>query len=176
MKGMMKREQKTRTVFTIAVEMQTQSIVSFQDLESIFLKSSKSGEEMDKYIPFMSVDELIENDIHTPENITGTNVENSRFISIQEVLDAVEESRRLNHHKNAKEACAHEYEHRHFLKILWDIKPADVAQIRHSRWIKTEDGAECEKCGREAVYQIVDDHWEYEPWCPHCGAIMNVKE
>ena len=53
------------------------------------------------------------------------------------------------------------------------IKPADVAPIRHSRWIKTEDGAECEKCGREAVYQIVDDHWEYEPWCPHCGSKMD---
>ena len=50
---------------------------------------------------------------------------------------------------------------------------ADVAQIRHSRWIKTADGAECEKCGREAVYQIVDDHWEYEPWCPHCGSKMD---
>ena len=50
---------------------------------------------------------------------------------------------------------------------------ADVAQIRHSRWIKTEDGAECEKCGREAVYQIVDGHLEYEPWCPHCGSKMD---
>lgn len=53
---------------------------------------------------------------------------------------------------------------------------ADVAQMRHSRWIKTEDGAECEKCGREAVYQIVDDHWEYEPWCPHCGSKMDKVE
>ena len=59
---------------------------------------------------------------------------------------------------------------------LKKLKPADATQIRYSRWIKTEDGAECEKCGREAVYQIVDDHWEYEPFCPHCGAIMNVKE
>ena len=55
-------------------------------------------------------------------------------------------------------------------------EPADVAQIRHSRWIKTADGAECEKCGREAVYQIVDDHWEYEPWCPHCGSKMDKAE
>lgn len=53
---------------------------------------------------------------------------------------------------------------------------ADVVQVIHSRWIKTEDGAECEKCGREAVYQIVDDHWEYEPWCPHCGSIMDAEE
>lgn len=57
--------------------------------------------------------------------------------------------------------------------ILLNLPPADVAPIRHSRWIKTADGAECEKCGREAVYQIVDDHWEYEPWCPHCGSKMD---
>lgn len=57
-----------------------------------------------------------------------------------------------------------------------NLPPADVAQIRHSRWIKTKDGAECEKCGREAVYQIVDDHWEYEPWCPHCGSKMDKAE
>jgi hypothetical protein len=54
-------------------------------------------------------------------------------------------------------------------------KHADVAPVVHSRWIKTADGAECEKCGREAVYQIVNDHWEYEPFCPHCGAKMDRK-
>ncbi len=59
--------------------------------------------------------------------------------------------------------------------VVEQMSPADVAQVTHSRWIKTEDGAECEKCGREAVYQIVDDHWQYEPFCPHCGAIMNAK-
>ena len=65
------------------------------------------------------------------------------------------------------------------IRIMHDIKAlpaADVAPVRHSRWIKTEDGAECENCGREAVYQIVDDHWEYEPWCPHCGAKMDGVE
>ena len=53
------------------------------------------------------------------------------------------------------------------------LEPADVAPVAHSRWIKTADGAECEKCGREAVYQIIDDHWQYEPFCPHCGAKMD---
>ena len=61
-------------------------------------------------------------------------------------------------------------------QMLVRLPPVDVVQVTHSRWIKTEDGAECEKCGREAVYQIVDDHWEYEPWCPHCGAKMNAQE
>ena len=57
-------------------------------------------------------------------------------------------------------------------QMLVGLPPADVAPVERSRWIKTADGAECENCGREAVYQIVDDHWEYEPWCPHCGAKM----
>lgn len=61
------------------------------------------------------------------------------------------------------------------LKTLETIPAADVAPVAHSRWIKTADGAECEICGREAVYQIVDDHWEYEPFCPHCGSIMDNK-
>lgn len=56
------------------------------------------------------------------------------------------------------------------------LEPADVIPVVHSRWIKTTDGAECEKCGREAVYQIVDNHWEYEPWCPHCGSKMDKAE
>ena len=58
---------------------------------------------------------------------------------------------------------------------IGELPSADVIPVVHSRWIETTDGAECEKCGREAVYQIVDDHWEYEPWCPHCGAIMDNK-
>ena len=62
------------------------------------------------------------------------------------------------------------------MQVLDELPPADVAHVRHSRWIKTEDGAECENCGREAVYQIVDDHWEYEPWCPHCGAKMRGEQ
>ena len=56
---------------------------------------------------------------------------------------------------------------------LRGLSPADVAPVVHSRWIKTADGAECEKCGREAVYQIIDDHWQYEPFCPLCGAKMD---
>lgn len=46
------------------------------------------------------------------------------IISRQNAIDAVEKSRRLNHHQDGKEACAHEYEHRHFLKILRDLPPA----------------------------------------------------
>lgn len=61
-------------------------------------------------------------------------------------------------------------------KYLRELPPADVTPVKHSRWIETEDGVECENCGREAVYQIVGNHWEYEPWCPHCGAKMNAQQ
>ena len=46
------------------------------------------------------------------------------LIDRQEAIDAVEESRRLNHHQDGKVACAHEYEHRHFLKLLRDLPSA----------------------------------------------------
>lgn len=56
------------------------------------------------------------------------------------------------------------------------VDSAGATSVERSRWIKTEDGAECENCGREAVYQIVDGRWKYEPWCPHCGAKMDEEE
>ena len=62
-----------------------------------------------------------------------------------------------------------------FKHMVADFPPADVIPVVHGQWIKTADGAECDNCGREAVYQIVDDHWEYEPWCPHCGAKMDAR-
>lgn len=55
------------------------------------------------------------------------------------------------------------------------LPSADVVQVVHGHWVKTADGAECDNCGREAVYQIIDGRWQYEPWCPHCGAIMDNK-
>ena len=50
---------------------------------------------------------------------------NDDLVSRQLAIDTVEESRRLNHHQDGKEARAHEYEHRHFLRILRDLPPAE---------------------------------------------------
>ena len=110
-------------------------------------------------IPFMSVDELIENNIHTPKDVSSTNIENTGFISIREALDAVEESRRFNHHKDAKEASAHEYEHRHFLKILMDIQPADVVKI-----------VRCKNCKYRSYDEVFCCYW-----CEHEGMVREVK-
>ena len=53
----------------------------------------------------------------------------SDLIDRQAAIDAVEESRRLNHHQDGKEACAHEYEHRHFLKLLRDLPSSQPEQL-----------------------------------------------
>lgn len=50
----------------------------------------------------------------------------------QDAIDAVEKSRRLNHHIDRKASCDHENEHRHFLTILNELPPAD-------RWISCSD-------------------------------------
>lgn len=58
------------------------------------------------------------------------------LISRQDAIDAVEESRRLNHHQDGKAARAHEYEHRHFLKILRDL-PSAKPEINKQELIRT---------------------------------------
>lgn len=59
-------------------------------------------------------------------DVTDINVGDT--IYRQAALDAVEESRRLNHHLDAKAASCHEYEHRHFMKILSELPPAQLEQ------------------------------------------------
>ena len=72
------------------------------------------------------------------------------LISRKAAIDVVEESRRLNHHQDGKTACAHEYEHRHFLKILRDLPHAQPEIIR------------CKEC----AYASKDDytHCPYVTW------------
>lgn len=112
----------------------------------------------------------------------------SDFISRQAAIDAVEESRWLNHHEDGKEACCHEYEHRHFLKILYEL-PSAQPERKTGRWIyeerkrlvdETDDGPvyrtekwwSCSECGYTKGYQISKPSSNY---CENCGAKM-LKE
>ena len=45
-------------------------------------------------------------------------------IDRQAAIDAIEESRMHNPHKDAKAACCHEYEHRHFINLLQGLPSA----------------------------------------------------
>lgn len=55
---------------------------------------------------------------------------NDDIISRAAAIDTIEKSRRENPHEDSKEARFHEYEHRHFLKILHDLPPAQPEPIR----------------------------------------------
>lgn len=37
---------------------------------------------------------------------------------------------------------------------------------------KVKAEAKCSICGRDVVYQIIDNKWQFENYCPHCGAKM----
>ena len=59
---------------------------------------------------------------------------------------------------------------------------ADVAEVKHGYWKvlvfkggrgRGQAEAKCSICGRDAVYQITEDKWEFENYCPHCGAKMD---
>ena len=61
-------------------------------------------------------------------------------------------------------------------KLLNEIQGADVQEVKHGHWIKTEDFTmieqyavyeyECSKCGAHAHYGI-------DNYCYHCGAKMD---
>ncbi len=72
------------------------------------------------------------------------------------------------------------------LKAAWDkptlslsvydignIKPVDVAPVRHGRWIwhSEERGYLCSECGSGCLLNYESD-WHKSDWCPHCGADM----
>lgn len=52
--------------------------------------------------------------------------------------------------------------------ILLGTKTADVAPVRHGRWIDSSNGWMCSECKQDNTYD--------KPWCPNCGAKMDAKE
>jgi ribosomal protein L37AE/L43A len=64
------------------------------------------------------------------------------------------------------------------------IPTADVVEVKHGYWVRQEkmvDGkvqaeAVCSNCGRDVVYQVIDNRWQFENYCPHCGTNMDGGE
>lgn len=64
-------------------------------------------------------------------------------------------------------------------KIICSVPAADVALVRHGRWIETDyfDAHkvpiyECSVCFRE----VADHYIKYHKYCLHCGAKMDAEE
>lgn len=57
---------------------------------------------------------------------------------------------------------------------LVDLTPtADVAEVKHGRWIEEDDAiihGHCSSCGWSAIWQETDVFGM--PYCPNCGAKM----
>lgn len=54
---------------------------------------------------------------------------------------------------------------------------ADFVDVKHGVWVRQKGRPEaiCSECGREVVYQIIDNKWRFENFCPHCGADMRKE-
>ena len=64
------------------------------------------------------------------------------------------------------------------LQEIINLPAADVAPVRHGRWVETTQPmgcAECSECGEDFIL----DDWSMEdmknqmPYCPNCGAKMD---
>ena len=57
-----------------------------------------------------------------------------------------------------------------FEAAIFKIPPADVAPVRHGRWLHRKNGvAYCSECEIDTV----EDETEY---CPNCGAKMDLED
>lgn len=61
------------------------------------------------------------------------------------------------------------------------IKLKVVDEVKLSKWVKKKDRkvgeaeAYCLTCGREVVYQVINNRYQFENYCPHCGARMDLE-
>ena len=60
----------------------------------------------------------------------------------------------------------------HIVKDITSIPAADVAEVRHGRWI---DGV-CSECGFDAMYYKGIPAQVYTDYCPSCGARMGEED
>lgn len=52
--------------------------------------------------------------------------------------------------------------------LIGSLPAADVAPVRHGRWIDSSNGWMCSECEQDNTYD--------KPYCPNCGALMDGKE
>ena len=64
-----------------------------------------------------------------------------------------------------------------FENALKQMPAADVAEVKHSHWVKDDDSiihGHCYHCGWAAIWQETDIFGSN--YCPNCGASMDNKE
>ena len=61
------------------------------------------------------------------------------------------------------------------VKILNQFPSADVAPVRHGRWVSVPHklARVCSVCNRDEPYKFADVDADVYNYCPHCGAKMD---
>ena len=70
-----------------------------------------------------------------------------------------------------------------FKHMIYDSPAADVAEVKHGKWIQEQIKIEnmsivryrntCSECGGKADFLLRELHYSY---CPHCGAKMDLED
>ena len=56
-----------------------------------------------------------------------------------------------------------------------DLPRADVAEMKHGKWIEKKDGFACSNCKKRAGSRYGISGAYLSNYCPHCGAKMDEK-
>ena len=64
------------------------------------------------------------------------------------------------------------------VKILNQFPVADVAPVRHGRWVSVPHklARVCSVCNRDEPYKFADIDADVYSYCPHCGAKMDKEK
>ena len=62
-----------------------------------------------------------------------------------------------------------------FIDDIEEQPAADVAPVRHGRWVNESFYTHCSVCGNMAIYDKYGQEVESD-YCPNCGARMDEKE
>lgn len=79
---------------------------------------------------------------------------NDDLISRAEAIIAVEKSRQLNYHTDKKAISAHEHEHRHFIRILAELPPAQ-SEIEERKEESTQNVPKGDLISRKAAIDAI---------------------
>lgn len=75
--------------------------------------------------------------------------------------------------------CDWGFGHKNIMEVINSVPAADVATVRHGRWIMRGGRRYCAECGNRAcVTRDSDDFWYTvgTDYCPNCGAKMDLED
>ena len=100
-----------------------------------------------------------------------------RFIDANNLIEEIREERCYNC-RNFKDMKCDYCGTADYIYMIEDMPAADVAPVRHGRWIDKGEYGVCTECGGRSgtQYDGVEPIPLMTQFCPNCGAQMDEKE